>query len=98
MDFSLLIECLRQKERITSLEKDILDTYNEIQKIPFDRNSAQTQILQNNEKYPEILAAITALPTTVLRPFDQVTESDIRYNLGKQLEALVSKEGWSTNG
>ncbi len=98
MDFSLLIEYLRQKERITPLEKDILDTYNEIQKIPFDRNSAQTQILQNNEKYPEILAAITALPTTVLRPFDQVTESDIRYNLGKQLEALVSKEGWSTNG
>ena len=89
---------MRQKERITPLEKDILDTYNEIQKIPFDRNSAQTQILQNNEKYPEILAAITALPTTVLRPFDQVTESDIRYNLGKQLEALVSKEGWSTNG
>ena len=98
MDFSLLIEYLRQKGRITPLEKDILDTYNEIQKIPFDRNSAQTQILQNNEKYPEILAAITALPTTVLRPFDQVTESDIRYNLGKQLEALVSKEGWSTNG
>ena len=98
MDFSLLIEYLRQKERITPLEKDNLDTYNEIQKIPFDRNSAQTQILQNNEKYPEILAAITALPTTVLRPFDQVTESDIRYNLGKQLEALVSKEGWSTNG
>ena len=98
MDFSLLIEYLRQKERITPLEKDILDTYNEIQKIPFDRNSAQTQILQNNEKYPEILAAITALPTTVLRPFDQVTESDIQYNLGKQLEALVSKEGWSTNG
>ena len=98
MDFSLLIEYLRQKERITPLEKDILDTYNEIQKIPFDRNSAQTQILQSNEKYPEILAAITALPTTVLRPFDQVTESDIRYNLGKQLEALVSKEGWSTNG
>ena len=76
MDFSLLIEYLRQKERITPLEKDILDTYNEIQKIPFDRNSAQTQILQNNEKYPEILAAITALPTTVLRPFDQVTESE----------------------
>ena len=98
MDFSLLIEYLRQKERITPLEKDILDTYNEIQKIPFDRNSAQTQILQNNEKYPEILAAITALPTTVLRPFDQVTENDIRYNLGEQLEALAMKEGWPTNG
>ena len=54
--------------------------------------------MQNNAKHPEILAAIKALPTTVVRPFDQVTESDIRYNLGKQLEALAVKEGWPTNG
>lgn len=98
MDFTLLIEGLRQAKCITPLEKDILDTWNELQKSPFDRSFAQLQIMQNNANHPEILAAITALPTTVLRPFDQVTESDIRYNLGKQLEALVSKEGWSTNG
>ena len=89
MDFSLLIEGLRQARCITPLEKDILDTWNELQKSPFDRSSAQP---------PDILVAIKALPTTVVRPFDQVTESDIRYNLGKQLEALAVKEGWSTNG
>ena len=98
MDFALLIEGLRHAKYITPLEKDILDTWNELQKSPFDRSSAQLQIMQNNAKHPEIFAAITALPTTVVRPFDQVTESDIRYNLGKQLEALAVKEGGPTNG
>ena len=98
MDYSLLIAYLRQKQYITDLEKDILDTWNELQKSPFDRCSAQRQIMQNNVKHPEILFAIQVLPTTVVRPFDQVTESDIRYNLGKQLEALAAKAGWPTNG
>lgn len=98
MDFSLLIEGLRQARCITPLEKDILDTWNELQKSPFDRSSAQLQIVQNNAKHPEILAAIKALPTTVVRPFDQVTDSDIRYNLEKQLAALAAKEGWQKYG
>ena len=98
MDFTLLIEWLHQKKSITSLEKDILDTWNELQKSPFDRSSAQRQIIQNNVKHPDILFAIQALPTTVVRPFDQVTDSDIRYNLEKQLEALAAKAGWPTNG
>ncbi len=98
MDFSLLIEGLRQARCITPLEKDILDTWNELQKSPFDRSSAQLQIVQNNAKHPEILAAIKALPTTVVRPFDQATDSDIRYNLEKQLAALAAKEGWQKYG
>ena len=98
MDYSLLIAYLRQKQYITDLEKDILDTWNELQKSPFDRSSAQLQIMRDNAKHPEILSAIKALPITIVRPFDQVTESDIRYNLGKQPEALAVKEGWPTNG
>lgn len=95
MDFSLWIEeGLRQAKQITPLEKDILDTWNELQKNPFDRISAQVQIVQNNEKYPEIFAMVTALPTTEVRPFNQASESDIRYNLEKQLIALAIKEGW----
>lgn len=97
MDYSLLIAYLRQKQYITDLEKDILDTWNELQKTPFDYRSAQMQVMKNDAKHPEILAAIKALPTTVIRPFDQVTENDIRYNLGEQLEALAMKEGWPTN-
>lgn len=54
MDFTLLIEWLHQKKSITPLEKDILDTWNELQKSPFERSSAQRQIMQNNVKHPEI--------------------------------------------
>lgn len=98
MDYSFLIEYLRKKQYLTDLEKDILDTWNELQKNPIDRSAAQKQIIQNNEKHPEIFLAIATLPTTVNRPFYQATESDIRYNLEKQLAALAAKEGWQHNG
>ncbi len=82
MDYSLLIAYLRQKQYITDLEKDILDTWNELQKSPFDRSSAQLQIMQNNAKHPEILAAIKALPTTVIRFLrDNILLFDSDWNL-----------------
>lgn len=94
MDYnSLLFACLKEKEYLTDLEKDILDTWNEIQKKPFDRASAQRQVIQNNVKYPDIFAAISARPTVNIRPFTQVTESNIQYNLKEQLTALALKEG-----
>ena len=98
MDYSFFIEYLKQKQYITDLEKDILDTWNELQKNPFDRSAAQKQVIQNNAKHPEIFVAITALPATETRPFEQATDSDIRYNLEKQLAALAAKEGWQKYG
>ena len=42
MDYSLLIAYLRQKQYITDLERDILDTWNELaEESPFDRSSAR---------------------------------------------------------
>lgn len=98
MDHSFLIEYLKQKQYLTDLEKDILDTWNELQKNPFDRSAAQKQVIQNNAKHPEIFVAIAALPATETRPFEQATDSDIRYNLEKQLAALAAKEGWQKYG
>lgn len=98
MDYSFLIEYLKQKQYLTNLEKDILDTWNELQKNPFDRSAAQKQVIQNNAKHPEIFVAIAALPATETRPFEQATDSDIRYNLEKQLAALAAKEGWQKYG
>ena len=98
MDYSFLIEYLKQKQYLTDLEKDILDTWNELQKNPFDRSAAQKQVIQNNSKHPEIFVAIAALPATETRPFEQATDSDIRYNLEKQLAALAAKEGWQKYG
>ena len=54
MDCSLLIAYLRQKQYIADLEKDILDTWNELQKTPFDYRSAQMQIMKNDAKYPTV--------------------------------------------
>lgn len=45
MDYSILINLLRAKQIVTPLEKDILDTWNELQKTPFDMDSSQRQIL-----------------------------------------------------
>ncbi len=98
MDYSFLIEYFRQKQYLTDLEKDILDTWNELQKNPIDRSAAQKQVIQNNAKHPEIFVAIAALPATETRPFEQATDSDIRYNLEKQLAALAAKEGWQKYG
>ena len=40
MDYSILINLLRTKQIVTPLEKDILDTWNELQKTPFDMDSS----------------------------------------------------------
>ena len=98
MDYSFFIEYLKQKQYLTDLEKDILDTWNELQKNPIDCSAAQRQVLQNDAKYLEIFFAIKSMPTTVLRPIEQMTESDIRYNLENQLAALAAKEGWQKYG
>ena len=98
MDYSFFIEYLKQKQYLTDLEKDILDTWNELQKNPIDCSAAQKQVIQNNAKHPEIFVAIAALPATETRPFEQATDSDIRYNLEKQLSALAAKEGWQKYG
>lgn len=98
MDYNILITFLQEKQYLTDLEKDTLDTWNELQKNPFDRSAAQKQVIQNNAKHPEIFVAIAALPATETRPFEQATDSDIRYNLEKQLAALAAKEGWQKYG
>lgn len=54
MDYNILITFLQEKQYLTDLEKDILDTWKELQKNPFDCSAAQRQVLQNDAKYPEI--------------------------------------------
>ena len=71
MDYNILITFLQEKQYLTDLEKDILDTWNELQKNPFDRSAAQKQVIQNNAKHPEIFVAIAALPATETRPLNR---------------------------
>ena len=89
---SLMIEMLKQKRVLTPLEQDILDTWNELQKRPFSMSSANRQIVSNDINHPQIAVAVAALPTTVQKPQNQITEEDLRYILNMQLSRLVAKE------
>lgn len=91
---SLVIEMLKQKQFITPLEQDILDTWNELQKRPFSMSSANRQIVSNDINHPQIAVAVAvaALPTTVQKPQNQITEEDLQYILNMQLSRLVAKE------
>ena len=88
---SILIEFLKSQRMITTLEKDILDTWNEYQKNPFDMDSANRQIALNYGNHSDIYEKVNSLPTTVSKPRNQITEIDLRYVLGEQLLFLVDK-------
>lgn len=82
MDYNtLLIDALRAKQYITLLEKDILDTWNELRKYPFDMNSAERQVISNDINHPKIAAMVTAMPTAVQKPRENIT-----YNHGRSYE------------
>lgn len=89
---SFMIEMLKQKQVLTPLEQDILDTWNELQKRPFSMSSANRQIVSNDINHPQIAVAVAALPTTVQKPQNQITEEDLWYILNMQLSRLVAKE------
>jgi hypothetical protein len=92
VDINILITTLRAKQCLTPLEKDILDTWDELNKVPFDMKSSQRQILSNEANHLDVSTAVRALPTTVPKTLEQVTETDQRYILTTQLAFLAKKE------
>ena len=89
---SALINVLRYTNRITPLQKDILDTWDELQKKPFDTDAARRQIVSNNVNHPDLFAAISVMPGVIQKPFDAVTQEDMIFNLRRQLDGLAAKE------
>ncbi len=89
---SALIDVLRYTNQITPLQKDILDTWDELQKKPFDAESAHKQIFSNNISHPDIFMAISALPGVVQKTAETLTQDDMVFTLRRQLEGLFAKE------
>lgn len=89
---SFVIEFLKQKKVITPLEQDILDTYHELGKTPFDRDASIKKIRENNINYPDIFVAISASPATVYKPWEEASDEDVCSNLMSQLGVLAEKE------
>lgn len=89
---NLILETLKQKQFITPLEQDILDTYHELDKKPFERDSAIRQSQKNNINHPDIFEKMSTKPTTVLKPWAVASDEDVYSNLVSQFEALVERE------
>ena len=89
---SLILEILKQKQVITPLEQDILDTYHEWNKKPFERDAAIRQCQKNNINHPGIFEEISANPTTVVKPWAVASDEDVYSNLMSQLGALAKRE------
>ena len=87
-----LTELMKQEGIITPLEQDILNTWAELLKHPLDMSSANEKIVSNNLKYPDIYTKVSVLPSTVQKPVQEITETDLRYILDSQLTFLVQKE------
>lgn len=89
---SALVNALRYTKQITPRQKDILDTWDALQKKPFDTDTAYRQIVSNNMNHPDLFVAISAMPDVIQKPFDAVTQEDMIFNLRRQLEGLAAKE------
>ena len=89
---SAIINALRFANKISPLQKDILDTWNTLHRIPFDAVSAHKQILSNNINHPDIFLTISMEPGIVQKSTETLTKDDMIFTLRCQLEGLVAKE------
>lgn len=89
---SAIINMLRFKNEVSPLEKDILDTWNTLHRIPFDAETAHKQIFSNNTNHLDICMAITAMPGTIYKSAEALTQEDMIFTLRCQLDGLVAKE------
>lgn len=95
---SVLIEILKDRNVITPLEQDIFDTYYELNKKPFNRETMIQQCPKNNINHPDIFMAISTSPATALKPWADVSNEDVYSNLMSQLGALAGKEWEALKG
>lgn len=89
---SVFVNALRYTKQITPLQKDILDTWDELQKKPFDTDSARKQIASNNFSHPDVFMAISAMPGIMQKTAADLTQDDMIFTLRHQLDGLAAKE------
>lgn len=92
MDITLYIEGLRQSQEKTSRQKDILDTWEEIQKVPFDRQTAIKQAKKNKLNYSNLREKTSPMFVIGTRLWEELYDKDICLNLQWQLGVLVEEE------
>ena len=92
MDTNAYIKYFQQVQEKTSRQKDILDTWDEMNKNPFDRMKAINQAKKNKASYSQLVVEITAASVVGTRPWEELSDYDIYCNLQWQLEVLIGEE------
>lgn len=90
-----IIKYLETKSNLTDYEKDILDSFRELTKVPEDKNGIIKQLI-NNKKYnleeeEFALAEIQTQMQAVLKPLAELSIEELKGNLYNQLFLLCSK-------
>lgn len=88
----IFIETIKQISNPSDLEKDIIDTIEEVSKQSLDFNQANARIASNYLKHNELYLKVCSMPNTVSKSPNQINEMDLRYILKTQLDFLLEKE------
>ena len=83
-----LLEYLKEKEKISELEKDILSTIQTYKKVPFDRAEAERKITNNNFKYINLSTTISLLSGSSSKPFNCLSTENIKHTLYLQINTM----------
>ena len=88
---NIILDYLKQKGMLSDLEKDILSTLKKYTENPFDRESSERKIMENNCRYPDVLNMIGASLGRSAKPFNELLDEEIHNTLYLQIEAMWVK-------
>lgn len=93
----MILEYLKGKEKLSPLEKDILEISQLYTERPVNRTEAIRKILEVDSNYPDVATIIRTAPGTWLVPFDCLSDDNILGNLYTRLVGLCIKEAEELN-
>ena len=93
----MILEYLKGKEKLSSLEKDILEISQLCTESPVNRTEATRKIFEGDSNCPDVATIIRTAPGTQIVPFDCLSDDDILSNLYTRLVGLCIKEAEELN-
>ena len=89
---SVLIEWLKDKKQLSQMESDLVETFKELTKDPFERPSAALRMGLNYGRYLDVFAEAGIVSGGTAQPDYTLSDEEIRSNLQWQLLKLAEKE------
>lgn len=93
----MILEYLKEKGKLSPLEKDILEISQLYTERPVNRTEATRKILEVDSNCPDVATIIRMAPGTQIVPIDCLSDDDILGNLYIRLVGLCIKEAEELN-